>query len=534
MDLINARRVPDAPAGLTPGAAVAGMIVNSLGLAHRPRSVTPPCFANTPLEWWCRDGLRADRFHRLTRGRTRAEADASGGDRRVQERALAVWAHAGLDRRVKHRDPTSVALRGEASPARDEPASRLTHGDAPAHRPAVQPAGWERMGSHEGGVPYVSQRGEGQTADTQRFQARAQTGRRAFKTAPRPRSLRADATRDPEDHAAHRRGRGFSTRLANTLGVVSHPSAPARTRDTWPAVDATPREQGVERGHAGRAQRGRVVDAPAALARAAATITHATPRDDTALDTPLWHGPATRVATPAAAQAALARCAPGWPSPPRASFTRSAHHRSAGNGRPPPSPPGQDPPWPLAAHVRPAEDAMGHQKPHQACGGLGTTIGGSAWSETAVMAADKRQSRRAGGVRVRQDPRCVVSSWCVKKPCRIYGRLMVMTCAWWVDSGGTTPPAPAMGTPPGNGAAPQQPPDRGADGPVDCPAVERYAPRPADPPRSGPSAHRRTQRPPDTRPAPVWSRGLLPVSQVARRGLLNVSRGQSVQCLLAQ
>jgi hypothetical protein len=77
--------------------------------------------------------------------------------------------------------------------------------------------------------------------------------------------------------------------------------------------------------------------------------------------------------------------------------------------------------------VRPAEEARGHQPPRQAGVGLGTPLGVSALRESAVMAADTRQARVAGGVRVRNDPRLLVASWFGKQPCRLHGRLRVMT-----------------------------------------------------------------------------------------------------------
>jgi hypothetical protein len=57
----------------TAGEAVAGMILNGLGFAHRPVSFTPPCLTNTPRDLFFREGVRAEMFHRLKRGRTRAE-----------------------------------------------------------------------------------------------------------------------------------------------------------------------------------------------------------------------------------------------------------------------------------------------------------------------------------------------------------------------------------------------------------------------------------------------------------------------------
>ena len=67
MDMINARLVPAAQAVMTPGEAVAGMILNGLGFANRPLSLTPQFFANKPLDLLCRDGIRADMFNRFKR-----------------------------------------------------------------------------------------------------------------------------------------------------------------------------------------------------------------------------------------------------------------------------------------------------------------------------------------------------------------------------------------------------------------------------------------------------------------------------------
>jgi hypothetical protein len=50
IDMINTRLVPDSQEDLTPGEAVAGMILNGLGFANRPLSLPPQFFANTPLD----------------------------------------------------------------------------------------------------------------------------------------------------------------------------------------------------------------------------------------------------------------------------------------------------------------------------------------------------------------------------------------------------------------------------------------------------------------------------------------------------
>jgi transposase len=111
--LINARLVPDAQAVVTPSEAVAGMILNGLGCANRPMSLTPQFFANKPLDLLCRDGIRTEMFNRLKLGRTLDEAYADGCDLLVHELALAVCAHEGIDLRFTHHDTTAIPGGGQ-------------------------------------------------------------------------------------------------------------------------------------------------------------------------------------------------------------------------------------------------------------------------------------------------------------------------------------------------------------------------------------------------------------------------------------
>jgi transposase len=434
IDMINARLVPDAQAVVTPGEAVAGMILNGLGFANRPMSLTPQFFANKPLDLLFRDGIQAAMFNRFKLGRTLDEAYAYGCDLLFQELALAVCAHEGIDLRFNHLDTTSFALTGEYIPERDEHAIHITHGYSKDHRPDLKQAVLELMVSQDGGVPFVSKSWDGNTSDTQIFQERAQTLMNAFKTSPSPRYLIADAKLYTADNAANLRGLGFITRMANTIGLVSHTIEQALTRDTWHALDETTRYQGVELCHYGMAQRWLVVYSQAALERAEATINKAQQRDHAAIEKQLFHLQAQRFATPEAAQDALARLARGWQYHQLASFNLLEHKRYAGKGRPTPSTPLKDPQWQIQAHVRPAEETIGHQKHHKACFVLGTNIGVSELSDTAVIAAYKRQSRVEGGFRLLKDPLFFVSSLFVKKPCRIQGLLMVMTLALLVYS----------------------------------------------------------------------------------------------------
>lgn len=213
IDMINSRLVPDEPERITPGEAVAGMILHGLGFAHRPLSLTPQFFANTPLDRLFREGINAEMVNRFKLGRTLDEAHAYGCDLLWQERALSVCIQEGIDLRFNHLDTTSVALTGQYVPDSDEHAMTITHGDSKDHRPDLRQAVLALMGSEDGGVPLVSKSWNGNTSDTQVFQQRAEALMSAFKDTPTPRSLVADAKLYCEDNTIHLAKLGCITRI---------------------------------------------------------------------------------------------------------------------------------------------------------------------------------------------------------------------------------------------------------------------------------------------------------------------------------
>ena len=187
IDMINARLVPDEQEMITPGEAIAGMILNGLGFANRPVSLTPQFFANKPLDLLLREGLCAEMFNRFKLGRTLDEAYVYGCDLLFHELALAVCAQEGIDLRFPHLDTTSVALSGAYVPDSDEQAIPITHGYSRDHRPDLKHAVLELLVSQDGGVPLVSKSWHGNTSDMAVCQERAQALMAAFQNAPSPR-----------------------------------------------------------------------------------------------------------------------------------------------------------------------------------------------------------------------------------------------------------------------------------------------------------------------------------------------------------
>jgi transposase len=434
IEMIDARLVPDAQEEITPGEAMAGMILNGLGFTNRPLSLTPQFFANKPLDLLFREGVHAEMFNRFKLGRTLDEAYAYGCDLLFSELALGVCDQEGIDRRFNHLDTTSFALSGEYVPDSNEQAITITHGYSKDHRPDLKQAVLELMVAQDGGVPFVSKSWDGNASDTKIFQERAEALIGTFKNSPTPRYVVADAKLYNEDNATHLKHLGFITRIPGTLKLVSQVISQALRWDTWQELDATTRYQRLELGHYGMTQRWLVVSSQAACERAESTVTKACQRESEAITKQLFHLQATRFETPEAAHAALAALEKAWRYHQVETANLLEHKRYASKGRPTSTTPMKATAWQMQAHVRPDNEQIRHRTQHNACFVLGTNIAASHLSDPELIVAYKAQAQAEGGFRFLKDPLFFVSSLFVKKPARIQGLLMVMTLALLVYS----------------------------------------------------------------------------------------------------
>jgi transposase len=434
INMIDTRLVPDSQEEITPGEAVAGMILNGLGFANRPLSLTPQFFANKPLDLLFREGICAEMFNRFKLGRTLDEVHAYGCDLLFSELAVAVCAQEGIALRFNHLDTTSFALTGEYVPDSDEQAITITHGHSKDYRPDLKQAVLELMVSQDGGVPFVSKSWDGNTSDTVIFQERAAALLATFQRSPTPRYLVADSKLYNEANAANLCTLGFITRIPHTLNLVSQVITQALRWDTWQRLDDTTRYQRVELCHYGMAQRWLVVSSEAAVQRAEATVNKAQRREAEAIEKQLFHLQAKRFETPEAAKAALDTLALAWQYHQVDAYSLIDHKRYACKGRPTPTTPLKAIAWQIQAQGRPHDERMRQRKQHKACFVVGTNIDASQVSDAEVIRAYKGQAQAEGGFRFLKDPLFFVSSLFVKKPSRIQGLLMVMTAALLVYS----------------------------------------------------------------------------------------------------
>ena len=410
------------------------MILNGLGFANRPLSLTPQFFANKPLDLLFRPGVDAAMFNRFKLGRTLDEVDTYGCDLFLSEIALAVCQHEAIDQRFTHLDTTSFALTGEYVPESDEHAIAITHGYSKDHRPDLKQAVLELRVSQDGGVPLASKSWDGNASDTQIFHDRAAALLSTFQGSPTPRYLIADSKLYSEDNAAQFKQLGFITRIPGTLKLVPQVISQALRWATWQPVDATTRYQRLELCHYGLAQRWVIVASAAALQRAEKSVSKAQKRELETVQKQLFHLQAKRFETPESAQAALRTLAGAWRSHHVATTELTEHKRYAGKGRPSAQTSVQATLWQIRAAVCPDAEAIHRQKQPQGCFVLGTNIEASDLSDVEVIAAYKAQSQVEGGFRFLKDPLFFVSSLFVKKPALIQGLLVGMTLALLVYS----------------------------------------------------------------------------------------------------
>jgi transposase len=434
VSMIDARLKPDDQEEITPGEAVKGMILNGLGFANRPLSLTPQFFANKPLDLLLRPGVEADMFNRFKLGRTLDEVNTYGCDLLFSEIALAVCQHESIDQRFSHLDTTSFSLTGAYVPESDQQAIAITHGYSKDHRPDLKQAVLELMVSQDGGVPLVSKTWDGNASDSQVFQDRAKALLSTFEHSPTPRYLVADSKLYSEENAKPLAKLGFITRIPSTLKLVSQVISQALREDTWQAADDTTRYDRLDLCHYGMAQRWLVVCSEAATQRADKSVSKAQKREFEAIQKQLFHLQAKRFESQQSAQAALAALSGAWRYHQVATTELIEHTRYAGTGRPSAKTPIKAIEWQIRADVCPDAEAIWRHKQHKGCFVLGTNIAAKDLSDEEVIAAYKAQSQVEGGFRFLKDPLFFVSSLFVKKPTRIQGLLMVMTLALLVYS----------------------------------------------------------------------------------------------------
>src|SRR5256714_6775537 len=365
--MIDARVGLDDQEGITTGEAIAGMILNGLGLSDRPRSLTPQFFANKPVGLLFRDGVTAEHFNRFKLARSLDKVFAYGCDTLCSEVALAVCQQERVAQTFPCLDTTSFALTGAYVPETDAQAIAITHGYSKDHRPDLKQAVLELMVAQDGGVPLMSQSWDGNASDAVVFKKRCEALLTQFKASETPRYLIADAKLYTAANAPNLARLPFITRIPETLTVTQQVIEQAWAWGEWQPLDETIKYHRLELCHYGMAQRWLVVSSQDAWQRAAQTLAKARAKESAQVQKQLFHLQAQRFPSETDARAALETIAQRWRYQQIAQVALTPHRLYARKGRPTKQTLQRARQWQIHASVLPDPAKLTRQQQRKAC-----------------------------------------------------------------------------------------------------------------------------------------------------------------------
>jgi len=421
---------------ITPGEAIAGMIINGLGFSDRPLSLTPQFFETKALEVLFRPGVLASDFNRHKLGKSLEQAHDYGCERLFFELSSESCLKEKVDLKFNSEDTTSLSVTGEYAGDVDEHTIQITHGYSKDHRPDLKQIIHELLVSQDGGVPLMMKSWDGNASDNKIFTERSAMLIEHFQQSSMPRYLIADSKLYSEENAANLNQLGFITRIPGTIKEEQKSIVSAIAKDEWCQLNDENRYSVRHLEHCGILQRWIVVFSNKARQRASETLNKAVKKERDKIESQLWHLSNKPFDCPHDAQQAaidmVHKCRYHVIS--EQSVTKKNRH--AGLGRPKK---GIEPKQvECFAHAKVIEDvdAIAARLDEKSCYVLGTNIDKSVLTPEEIINAYKQQNTSIEnmGFRFLKDPLFFVSSLFLKKPSRIMGLLMVMTLALLVYS----------------------------------------------------------------------------------------------------
>jgi transposase len=222
---------------ITPGEAIAGMIMNGLGFSDKPLSLTPHFFETKALGLLFRAGVEASDFNRHKLGKVLDQAHTYGCERLFFELSSQSCAREQIDLRFNSEDTTSISVTGEYAQDVDEHTIRITHGYSKDHRADLKQVIQELLVSQDRGVPLMMRSWDGNASDNKIFTERAKGLITHFKQLPSPSYLIADSKLYSKENAANLQQLRFITRIPGTLKEERQIILDAISTNQWEKLD---------------------------------------------------------------------------------------------------------------------------------------------------------------------------------------------------------------------------------------------------------------------------------------------------------
>jgi transposase len=421
---------------ITPGEAIAGMIMNGLGFSDRPLSLTPQFFETKALETLFRPGVTADHFNRHKLGKVLDSAHSYGCEQLFYELSLQGCAQEQIDMRFNSEDTTTFSLTGEYSDDVDEHTIKITHGYSKDDRPDLKQVVHELLVSQDGGIPLMMKSWDGNTSDNKIFKERAEMLIDHFKKSELPRYLIADSKLYFEGNAARLKEIGFITRIPGNIGDENKIIIDSIKENTWEKLDEKNKIIVKSVMHYGIEQRWIVVYSDNARERTQKTLEKAEKKELNALEKKIWHLSNKPFDCAGDAERAIDALIKRYHYHKVVQKTVTQKNIYTESGRPRK---GSEPTavkYFVTATITKDEEAFNARLDEKSCYVIGTNISNDELSAVDIIAAYKKQniSIENTGFRFLKDPIFFTSSLFLKKPSRIMGLLMVMTLALLVYS----------------------------------------------------------------------------------------------------
>ncbi len=437
VQLIDQYLPQDEKQEITPGEAVKGMIMNGLGFANRPLSLSPQFFTNLPLEHLFRKGVNASHFNRHKLGRTLDQCFDFGCESLfalVSQQACQIES---VDCRFKSLDTTSHSLTGEYAfddPDSDDNIIKITYGHSKIHRPDLKQVVQEMIVSQDGGVPLACKNWDGNSADTAVFKARSKALVNSFKNSEPPSFLIADCKLYHKKNAEFLSQLKFITLVPSTIKLEKELISKKLKENEWKVIDDNYQYSVEAVEHMEIKQRWVVVHSKAARGRAEKTVAKQVERAKVQLDKSLYHLQAQRFACETDAQQALESVSKKLKYHCITDIKLTEHKVYEGRGRPKKGAEVKHLEWQISGSHEECGDAIEYSVDQKSCFVLATNVDEVTLSAESVLTHYKAQSSVEHGFRFLKDPLFFVSSLFIKKPSRIDALLMVMTLSLLVYS----------------------------------------------------------------------------------------------------
>ena len=218
---------------ITPGQALAGMIINGLGFTNHPLYLTPKFFDLKAIEQLFGKGIEAKHFNSHKLGRTLDQIYDYGCEKLFYEISVQVCAIENIDNRFLSLDTTSISVDGEYDVNYEEDAARITHGYSKDHRPDLKQIMVEMVCSQDAGVPLMMKCWSGNESDNKIFKARADEMLKIFKESQTSRYLVADSKLYTKDNAESLKHLNFITRIPATIKLEQELIEKAIENNKW-------------------------------------------------------------------------------------------------------------------------------------------------------------------------------------------------------------------------------------------------------------------------------------------------------------